>query len=140
MIRKHINSFLYRSPSRTKDDLQITHSLNPRSPYLELPTLRFLKSHRKGETRFSCKNGRLSIEGSRHIFELVMYKFWSNNAPYSACLSFIMFAFLLTPIDTWNCYSFELNPSLVLLIKVFLKEKACEGLEEKIRMEERPYR
>ena len=54
--------------------------------------------------------------GVRHCFTLVMYGFCSNNALYSAGLSF-MFIFLLTPFDTKDCY-FQSNLSLVLLIKV----------------------
>ena len=47
-------------------------------------------------------------------FSLVMWKFCSNSA-----LVF-MFIFLLTPFETWDCYYFESNVSLVLLIKVLL--------------------
>ena len=51
------------------------------------------------------------VGGSRHCFSLVMYGFSSNNALYTALLSFTMFIFLLTLFD---CYYFESNLSLVL--------------------------
>ena len=50
------------------------------------------------------------VGGSRHCFSLVMYGFSSNNALYTALLSFTMFIFLLTLFD---CYYFESNLSLV---------------------------
>ena len=62
--------------------------------------------------------------------------FWSNNALYSASLSFIMFIFLLTPSDAKDYYYFESNLSLVLLIKVFLTKKSSKHEERTFRHEE----
>ena len=82
-------------------------------------------------TRFSCKNGhggwggygspykRGGGRGIKHCFSLVMYGFCSSSALYSASFSFKMFIFILTPFDTWDCYYFGLNLSLILLLKVF---------------------
>ena len=47
----------------------------------------------------------------------------SSNALNSASLSFIMFIFLITSFDAWDCYYFESNPSLILLEKMFLTWK-----------------
>ena len=50
----------------------------------------------------------LSIEeGDKHYFSLVIYGFCSNNTPYSGSLSFLKFIFLLTPVDTRDCYYFK---------------------------------
>ena len=48
-----------------------------------------------------------------------MRGFRRNNALYTISHSF-MFIFLLTPFDTKNCYDFESNLCVVLLMKVFL--------------------
>ena len=42
---------------------------------------------------------------------------------FTACLSFTMFIFLLTPFYAWDRYWFESNFSLVLCIKVLLMKK-----------------
>ena len=70
----------------------------------------------KGGRRFSSKNGRVV-----HIGEKVIYKgrgkhyfswkygFFCKNALYSTSLLLTMFIFLITPIDTWDCYYFNEN-------------------------------
>ena len=55
---------------------------------------------------------------------------FSNNALCSACLSFTMFIFLLTPFGTWDYY-FRSNLSLMLLIK-----KACNVVFQSSKDEE----
>ena len=63
----------------------------------------FTKNHRKGGSRFSCKNGKMGRGGGRegkHSLSLIKYGFCRSNAIYSASLSFSMFVFLLTPFDT----------------------------------------
>ena len=49
--------------------------------------------------------------GVKHCCSLVMYRFCSNKALYSAILSFVMFVFRLTPF------------SLALLVKLLLTKK-----------------
>ena len=78
----------------------------------------------EGESRFSCKIRGNSFRGfsrkeeGKYWFSLIMYRFYSSNALYSACYQFTVFIFL-TPFDTCHCY-FKLNISLVLLIKKHL--------------------
>ena len=63
----------------------------------------FTKNHRKGGSRFSCKNGKMGRGGERegkHSLSLMKYGFCRSNAIYSASLSFSVFVFLLTPFDT----------------------------------------
>ena len=59
----------------------------------------------------------------KHCFWLV-YGFCSNNAFYTASLSFIMLTFIWPPFDTWDCYHFASNFIPVLLVKVLLTIKA----------------
>ena len=47
-----------------------------------------------------------------------MYGFCGNNALHEARFSFTVFFFLLTPIDTCDCYFFD----LILIIVVLLIE------------------
>lgn len=56
---------------------------------------------------------------------LFISKIWilSNSTLYSASLSLLMIIFVLTLLDTWNCYYFESDLNLVLLIKVLLTKK-----------------
>ena len=66
-----------------------------------------------------------------------MHRFCSNNALYSANLSFMfIFFFFFTPFDTKDCNYFESNLSLVLLIKVFLTKKACNVVWKPSKHEE----
>ena len=78
----------------------------------------------KGSSIFSCinwgrgtpydPNGELGNKRVvQHWFSLVMWRFCSDNALYSASLSFTMFVFLLTSFDTWD-YFFQSNLSLIL--------------------------
>ena len=67
--------------------------------------LRFLENHRRGESRYYCKNESLG----KYCFPLMMYGFCSNNALYSASLSFTIFIFILNPFNTWDCNYFESN-------------------------------
>ena len=102
------------------------------SPPLFIRGLEFLKNHRRRWPRLSCKKGEGSpyrgegvyIKGE-YCFSLIRYEFFWSNALYSASLSFRMFIFLLTAFDTWECDSFGLNLSQVLLIKVLFFKKAC---------------
>ena len=55
---------------------------------------------------------------------LMMYRSCSNNALYSAVLSFAMFIFLLTPFETLDCHYFESNVRFVLYLKVLPIKKA----------------
>ena len=58
-----------------------------------------------------------------------------NNATFLTSVSF-MFIFVSTPFDNWDSYYFESNLSLVLLIKVFLKKKACNVVLQSSKLEE----
>ena len=49
-----------------------------------------------------------------------MWGFCSSNAP---SLSFTISIFILNLFDTWHCYYFGLNLSLVLLVKIFCIKK-----------------
>ena len=49
-----------------------------------------------------------------------MLEFFSNNSLYSVSLSCTMFIFLSTPFNSWDCYYFGSDLSLVLLIKMLL--------------------
>ena len=66
---------------------------------------------------------------------LVMYGFCSNNATFLTSVSF-MFIFVSTPFDNWDSYYFESNLSLVLLIKVFLRKKACNVVLQSSKLED----
>ena len=67
--------------------------------------LKFQTNHRRWNQRFSCKiEGVIHIgaclqKGGKHCFSLVIYEFCSNNALYSARISFILI-FLLTLLYT----------------------------------------
>ena len=98
-----------------------------------------------GSSPFRGWGWGLSIEGGgrggegKHCFLLIMYRFWSSNALYSASLSFRMFIFLLTPFDTSGCYYFGLNLSQVLLIKVFFVKKHVTLFFSLLKMEKYLY-
>ena len=103
--------------------------------------LGFLKSHKRGgDQDFLVKMGEevhvggFSIEGSKHCFTLTMYGFCSSNGLYSASLSFRIFIFISTLFDTWDCYFFRLNLSLVLLVKVFFIKKHATLLFSLLKM------
>ena len=108
----------------------LIHGVNP-SPLI-YKGLAFSKNHRRGWPRLLCKKGEGSpyrwggvyIKGE-YCFSLIRYEFFWSNALYSASLSFKMFIFLLTAFDTWECDSFGLNLSQVLLMKVLFFKKAC---------------
>ena len=97
------------------------HSVN--SPLIH-SVFNFSKNHRRGHQDFLVKMEGISIEGGqKHCFLLMMYRFCSNNALYSAVLSFTMFIFLLHLFNTWDCYYFEPNINLMWHIKVLLMKK-----------------
>ena len=97
------------------------HSVN--SPLIHR-VFNFSKNHRRGYQDFPVKMEGISIEGGqKHCFLLMMYRFCSNNALYSAILSFTMFIFLWNPFDTWELHYFESNINLVWHIKVLLMKK-----------------
>ena len=75
------------------------YSVNP--PPLFKGGLRFLKNHRREGQDLLLKMGEGVIhlggclyKGSEHCFSLIMYRFCSNSALYSASLSFKIFIFL----------------------------------------------
>ena len=74
------------------------HSVNPSSLFIG-GRVEFLKNHRKGGSRFSCKNGGRG-GGAKLCFSFVVYAFCRSNALYAASLLFRMFIFLLTPFNT----------------------------------------
>ena len=49
--------------------------------------------------------------------DFVIHAFGSNNALYSISLSFTMFIFRLIPFNNSDCYYFESNLSMVLLVQ-----------------------
>ena len=56
----------------------------------------------------------LSIERgqSKHCFLLITYGLSSSNALYSVSLSFRMFIFLLTPVDTFLLFQIKSEPGV----------------------------
>ena len=60
--------------------------------------------------------------GGKQCFSLMMYRLSTNNALYSASLSFTMLDFLLTLFETLNCYYFESNISSMLHRSVVSKK------------------
>ena len=74
----------------------------------------------EGGSRFSWWG---CLKKGEQCFPLVMHGFCSNDAIYSASLSFTLFIFLLTLFDTFSCYYFKSDLSLLMHVKVLFIKK-----------------